>query len=75
MWDNFVESFILLGQIPGTSIHITFSGWLVMALCLSIVGAYLYDRSHEQRLMMSLIYFTIRYRRNKQLEYFEQVAL
>lgn len=70
-----MEDFLLLGQIPGTSIHITFGTWLVGALLVALSAAYMYDRTHNRRLFISAVYLTIRYQRRKQLRYFDQIAL
>jgi hypothetical protein len=70
-----VEQLILLGQIPGTSIHITFGSWLLMAFGLSLLCAVLYDRRHEQRLFLSAVYLSLRLNKRKMLRQFDQIAL
>jgi hypothetical protein len=70
-----MEQLILLGQIPGTSIHITFGSWLLIALCATLSLAITYDRRHEQRLFLSAVYLTLRVHRRKMLKQFDQIAL
>jgi len=70
-----MEELILLGQVPGTSIHITFSSWLLIALCTGLLGAVTYDHRHEQRLFLSAIYLSLRLNRRKMLKQFDQIAL
>lgn len=67
---------IMLGQIPGTSLHITFTSWLMLAL-LSM-GAFLlrYDHTHQRRLWFGLIYLDLRmHRRRHFLRQLDRIAL
>ena len=70
-----MQDILLLGQIPGTTIRITFGAWLVIALGVSVVLAVLYDRTHERRLLMSGIYLSMLLQRRKTVKYFDQIAL
>lgn len=70
-----MEQLILLGQIPGTSIHITFGTWLVIALTASLTLAVMYDRAHGQRLFLSAIYLSLRLQKRKMIKQFDQIAL
>ena len=70
-----MEELLLLGQIPGTSIHISFGGWLLLAMVASCVGAIAYDRRHGQRIFLSAVYVSLRLSKRKMLKQFEQIAL
>jgi hypothetical protein len=74
-WKNGMEELILLGQIPGTSIHITFSSWLLVALCTGLLLAILYDRRHQQRLFLSAVYLSLRFSKRKMIKQFDVIAL
>jgi hypothetical protein len=70
-----MEELLLLGQIPGTSIHITFGSWLLLAFSLTLVSVIRYDWQHEQRLFMSAVYLSLRLSKRRMLKEFDQIAL
>lgn len=70
-----MEQLLLLGQIPGTSIHISFNAWLVIASFVVIAGIAIFDNYHQRRLLMSAIYLSLRHSKRKMLKQFDQIAL
>lgn len=53
-------NFLMLGQIPGTSVQINFLSWLIIAAGLLIYGALRYDREHDHRPRLIVLY-SVRY--------------
>jgi hypothetical protein len=45
-----VEEFLLLGEIPGTDIVVTFSMWMMFFGCLFALGLLAWARRHRQLL-------------------------
>lgn len=70
-----MEELLLLGQIPGTSIHITFGSWLLIATLASCALAVLYDKHHGQRIFLSAVYISLRLGKRRMLKQFDQIAL
>lgn len=71
-------SLIMLGQIPGTSLQITFWGWLLTASFL--LGLYIIwqrDRCEQLiwTLLISLSLLVTTHQRNKRRQLFERIAL
>jgi len=70
-----MEELLLLGQIPGTSIHITFGSWLLIAMLASCAWAVVYDRHHDQRIFLSVLYISLRLSKRRMIKQFDQIAL
>jgi hypothetical protein len=70
-----MEDILLLGQVPGTSIHITFGVWLIAALIASLLAAFIYDKRRGHRLLFGAIYLSLRLQKRRMLKYFDQIAL
>lgn len=73
--DARMESLVLLGQIPGTSIHINFASWLVVAIIVSIAALLRYDHQHRRRLWFGALQLSLWYSGRRQAKYFDQIAL
>ena len=70
-----MEDLIMLGQIPGTSLHITFLSWLISAALLSVAAAYYYDTHHNRYLLFGLFYVSINISKRRLLQSLDQIAL
>jgi hypothetical protein len=70
-----VEELILLGQIPGTSLHITFLIWLIAVLLLSIASSFYYDFHHKRHVMFGAFYLSINLSRRRLLQHLDEIAL
>lgn len=70
-----MQDFILLGQIPGTSIHINFGSWLIIALCIGIMIGIIYDKRHQHRLLLGFIYLSLHRNKRRMLKQFDEIAL
>ena len=71
-----MEDLILLGQIPGTSLHITFTSWLVLAVLSMSTFLLRYDHTHQRQLWFGLLYLDLRlHRRRYYLKRLDQIAL
>lgn len=55
-----MADFLLLGQVPGTSIQITFWAWLLALSIISVVFYMWYSLFHLRRLVLALVYVTLR---------------
>ncbi len=67
-------NFLMLGQLPGTSIHITFFSWLLCALLVMLSYAVHYDRNHEHRLWFAICYFSIAMTVHAKTKYLDRAA-
>ncbi len=70
-----MEDFILLGKVPGTSIHITFGAWLIAALVVTIIAALIFDKKHGHRVFFSAVYLSMRLQKRRMLKQFDEIAL
>jgi hypothetical protein len=70
-----VEELILLGQIPGTSLHITFLSWLISAMALTVVLTLYYDFRHNRHLLFGAFYFSINLSKRRLLQHLDEIAL
>lgn len=66
---------IILGKIPGTSIHISFLGWLAVVLLVLAVMAVRYKKRRQSRLWSSLISQLLRLRQHRLLKRLDEIAL
>lgn len=65
---------IMLGEIPGTSIVITFWGWLtVMLVAASVYGLVAFLRS--EMVISKVLYVSIARSKRNQLKHISQIAL
>jgi hypothetical protein len=70
-----MEDLIMLGQIPGTSLHITFLGWLIAAALLSLIYALYHDFRHNRHLLFGLFYLSINLSKRRFLQHLDEIAL
>lgn len=55
-----MADFLLLGQIPGTSVQITFWGWLTVLSLSSVLFYFWYSLFHMRRFWMAMLYVSLR---------------
>ncbi|GEM_PF-6596951 len=67
-------NFLMLGQVPGTSIHITFFSWLLCALLVMLAYTVYYDRNHEHRLWFAICYFSVAMTMRTKTKYLDRAA-
>ncbi len=70
-----MEQFLLLGQIPGTTIQISFGDWLLGAFVITSIVLVRFDRKHQHQLLFTVALLWVHFHKQRQLKYFDQIAL